>query len=105
MNDPHELDYAVQRIRLGHSHFGIASVCLAAVNYLFITAAGFFDITPFESMGNEKETKVATIAAILGVFLAVRALQDPRRKQILAILGLVLNGLAIPAAWLFLPYI
>jgi hypothetical protein len=105
MNEPHELNYAIPRIRVGHSRFGITSFCMAVVDYLFITAAGFFGITPFESMGNEKETKVATIAAILGVLLAVRALQDSRHKQILAIVGLVLNGLAIPAAWLFLPYI
>jgi hypothetical protein len=56
-------------------------------------------------MGNEKETRVAVVAAILGILLAVRAIQDPRHKRTLAIVGLALNGLAIPAAGLFLPYI
>jgi hypothetical protein len=104
MDDPIKLEYRGNETRVRHSRFGVASVCLAAVDYLFITAAGFFGISPFESMGNEKETKVATVAAILGVLLAVRAMQDSQHKRVLAIIGLVLNGLAIPAAWLLLPY-
>jgi hypothetical protein len=106
MNDPIKLDYVRGVPKAGRSRFAIASICMAAVDYLFIALAGPpLYISPFESMGNEKEMKVATVAAVLGVVLAIRAMQDPKHKRGLAILGLVLNGLAIPAAWVFLPYL
>jgi small basic protein len=89
--------------KIGHSPFGVASVCMAVAVYLFTIAAGFFGITPFESMGDQKEIKVAVMAAILGILLAIRGMQDSRYKQLLAVVGLVLNGLAIPAALFLLP--
>jgi hypothetical protein len=105
MDEPVKLEYVKSVPRVGHSRFGIASAAMAAAIYAFIIAAAFFDITPFESMGNQKETEVAIVAAVLGILLGVRAWQDPQRKRILATLGLVLNALAIPAAVIFLPYI
>jgi hypothetical protein len=105
MNKLAKLEYGTKPARNGHSPFGIALVSLAGAIYLFTTLAAFTPITLFESAGNEKETKVAIVAAILGILLAVRAFQDSRRKTLLATFGLVLNGLAIPAAMIFLPYI
>lgn len=106
MDDPIKLEYERSSPTLGHSRFGVASVCMAAAVWTFaILAAPPFLISPFESIGNEKETKVAIVAGTVGMLLAVRALQDSHHKQILAILGLVLNGLAILAAWAFLPYV
>jgi hypothetical protein len=54
-------------------------------------------------MGDQKEIKVEVMAAILGILLAIRGMQDSRYKQILAVVGLVLNGLAISAALFLLP--
>jgi uncharacterized membrane protein YjfL (UPF0719 family) len=102
MKESHRFDYAGPD-RVGHSPYAIASICMAAVVYLFIFEDTFFDITPFDSQGNVKEIKVAIAAAILGVLLGVRALQDTHRKRFMAQLGLALNALAIPAALVFLP--
>jgi uncharacterized membrane protein HdeD (DUF308 family) len=95
------LDYAPAE---RHSRWGIASVCMAAAVWIFAILAGVFYITPFESRGNEKETKVAMMAGILGVLLGICALQDRQHKRILGIIGLILNAAIIPLAWLFLPF-
>jgi hypothetical protein len=106
MNERINLNYAKNVPRAGHSCFGVASVCMAGSDCLFIAlAAPPLCISPFDSMGNEKETRVAILAAILGILLGIRAMQDASRKQTLAILGLVLNALALLAASLFLPFI
>jgi hypothetical protein len=103
MDKPIQLEYAKRATE--HSAFGVASIFMAIIVHLFIAMAGFFEITPFMSEGNEKEIRVAILAATVGALLAVRALQGSRHRQILAIFGLVLNALAIPAALLFLPYV
>jgi hypothetical protein len=62
-------------------------------------------IDPFQSMGNEKETWIGTTAAVLGMLLAVRALQYPSGKKTVGIAGLVLGFLALLAVAIFLPCI
>lgn len=103
MNEPHKLEYAPVTNRYGHSAFGIASVCLAIAVLIFVVATSFFEISPFDSLGNQKETLVSCIAALLGILLAVRALADPSRKRILGIVGMCLNAFAGLAAMTFLP--
>jgi hypothetical protein len=106
MNEPYKLDYARPDIRSGHSPFGIASVCLAITLFLFVIGVLLlqnFRIDPFDSMGNEKQIRIGTVAAILGILLGVRALGDPIRKQILGIVGLCLNSAALLAVWVCLP--
>lgn len=102
MNEPHKLDYAhFQSLRKGYSRFGIASVCVAAGAIIFgfvIGVLGNYGIDPFHSTGAEKQTTIASLAAIVGALLAVRAMQDVDRKKTLATLGLVLNILAFLAA-------
>jgi uncharacterized RDD family membrane protein YckC len=103
MNVQHQLEYAPTKIRSGHSAFGIASICMAILVFLFVVISLYR--SPFQSIGNEKETRVSFIAAILGMLLAIRALADPVRKRTLGTLGLCLNALALLAASILLPYI
>jgi hypothetical protein len=107
MSADHELHYAPGNIRSGHSLFSVASLATAIAVFLFIAICdvSLLDRSPFESMGNGKETVVSSLAAILGILLAMRALTDPTRKPILAIVGLSLNIVAFLAAWILLPFL
>jgi len=105
MNKSQKLGNAPRSVRSGHSWFGIASVCLAIANLLFVLVCGPLDASPFQSLGNEKECWVSCIAAALGMLLTVRALSDPVRRKTLGIVGLCLNVFALAAASVLLPYI
>ncbi len=102
MNVSHQLNYASPPIRVGHSAYGIASVCLALAIFLFSLVVLFLG-DPFDSDFNSKPVRIGITAGILGMLLAVRALQDPNKKLILAQTGLLLNCLAILSVWNFLP--
>lgn len=75
---------------------------MATAIYGFSTLVGFVD-DPFFSLGNEKPIRIATTAAILGIFLALRSMQVAKRKQRLAVLGLALNFCAIVVVSILLP--
>jgi hypothetical protein len=104
MKAPHQLDYAFPKMGRVHSRYAIAPVCMSVAVFLFSAVVLFWD-DPFESMSNQKPIRIGTAAGILGIILAIGAMSDQTKKQSLAITGLVLNVLAILAAWLFLPYI
>jgi hypothetical protein len=107
MDDRHELDYAPRRSRSGYSLFGIASIGMAILVFLFVIVCGteFLDMSPFQSMGNEKELRVSCIAAVLGILLAVRDLSDPVSKGTLGVIGLIVNVMGLIAAWICLPFL
>lgn len=107
MDEQRRLDYEPKLARTGHSVFGVASVCMAVAVFVFVFVCGteFLDKSPFQSMGNDKETGVSCIASILGMLLSARALSEPIHKRTLGTVGLCLNLLALLASMILLPYI
>jgi hypothetical protein len=101
--DPYEEDGPSRE----HSRFGIASFCLALVGgvmeFILLVIAGILEASAPGSM-NEDSPQAMILGAgligggvlcLVGLALGIAGLCESRRKKVFAILGVVLNALAI----------
>ena len=100
MNEPHKLDYAVPKSRARHSPYATASICVASAVISFDLGIRVWNHWP--QFLREETLWILGVGPIVGILFAVRAWCDVDRKQILTLIGLVLNVLAFLSCGLFL---
>ncbi len=81
----------------------MTSIWIAVAIILFSAVVLNWD-DPFQSVGNEKPVRIATVAGFLGIVVAIRDMSK-WKDSILPTIGLLMNIVAMLAAWTFQPYI